>query len=289
MRARPYQPTDKPHAEGSFGLFKQACPPLVLRGDTPESLAMELARLVVTVWGRAVNHRPRNDRAGKSRAQLFADAEPTEEQRADARAALEERHRRAQKARETRARRMDPVVRELLDQALSRLGLEDPGERLRIAIASWPIDAIVEGIAIFEGKKKAGTLPEGADARYLRGIVKNVAQEREGWQIAVALLEERLRARDLAVIHLQRQRDALDEAADNFEDLVKGYVDKAMACQRHIDRTFWLLAVADTIQEAGEQQLLKLAARRITGTYSIDQRQRHAAIRLLFAKALPID
>lgn len=289
MRARPYQPTDKPHAEGTFGLFKQSCPPLVLRGGSPESLAMELARLVVTVWGRAVNHRPRNDRAGRSRAKLFADAEPTEEERAAARAALEERHRKAQKARETRARRMEPVVRKLLDQAISRLGLEDPDARLRIAIASWPVDAIVEGIAIFEGKKKAGSLPEGADARYLRGIVKNVAQEREAWQIAVALLEERRRARDLTVIHLQRQRDALDEEVDNFEDLVKSYVDKAMACQRRIDQTFWLLAVADTIQEASDQQLLKLAARRISGTYSVDHRQRLAAIRLLFAKALPID
>ncbi len=288
MRARPYKPTDKPHAEGTFGLFKQSCPPLVLNGQTPEALAMEIVRLVVTVWSRAVNHRPRADRGGKSRAQLFAGAQPTEEERAAAKKALEERYRKAKKARETQARRMDPVVRELLDQAFTRLELEDPDQHLRIAIASWPVDAIVEGIAIFEGKKKAGTLPDGADARYLRGIVKNVAQEREGWEIAVTLLEERLRARDIALTHLERQRDMLDEKADNFDDLVKNYVDKAMSSPRRIERTFWLLCAADTIREAGEQQLLKLAARRIHATHSVDHPKRLQAARFLFAKVLPI-
>ena len=102
---------------------------------------------------------------------------------------------------------------------------------------------------MFEGKKKAGTLPDGVDARYLRGIVKNLAEEREGWEIAEALLRERLLARDAMLEHLGRQRDLLEEDADDPEDLVKGYAAKAIQAKRGIDRTFWLLAAADVIRD----------------------------------------
>ncbi|MBT3222417.1 MAG: hypothetical protein HN348_25370, partial [Proteobacteria bacterium] len=111
----------------------------------------------------------------------------------------------------------------------------------------------------------ASTLPDGVDARYLRGIVKNIAQEREGWEIAEALLRERLAARDLMLQHLGRQQELVDEEAVDTEDLVKRYISKAMDAKRGIDRTFWLLATSDVIQEEdpGEfRPLLRLAARR---------------------------
>ena len=75
LRSRPYTPTDKPHAEGAFGLFKREAPPLVIDAATPEQLAAEIARLVATTWARAANHRPRLDRNGDSRAKLFGDAD----------------------------------------------------------------------------------------------------------------------------------------------------------------------------------------------------------------------
>ncbi len=256
---------------------------------TPEQLAAEIARLVATTWARAANHRPRLDRNGDSRAKLFGDAEPSESQIEAALAALRERQAKAEKARETRARRQDPVVRSRLDQAFDRLGLEDPDEHLRTAIASWPLDAVVEGIAIFEGKKRAGTLPEGVDGRYLRGIVKNIVEEREGFAIALALIEERLATRDELLAHLDRQRDALEDTEQEPEQLVKRFVDHAMAAQRGIDRTFWLLATADVIQDQGAdvRMLLRLAARRIHATFAVPHRERLAATRLLFAKVIP--
>jgi len=291
IRSRPYVPTDKPQVEGAFGLFEQEAPSLVLHTTTPEGLAAEVARLVVTTWARAVNHRPRADRDGKSRVKLYRDAAPTEEEKERARVALRERQRKQEKAREIRARRLDPVTRASLDAAFERLGLEDPEGHLRNAIARWPLDAVIEGIAVFEGKRRAGTLPEGVDGRYLRGIVKNLAEEREGWEIAEALLRERLAARDLALSHLERQRDDVEEEADDIEDMVKRYVGKAMKARRGIDRTFWLLATADAIGEeavTAHRALLRLAARRIHATFAVPHRERLAATRFLFAKGVPV-
>jgi len=291
LRSRPFVPTDKPHVEGAFGLFKREAPDLVLKGSTLQELAAEVARLMVITWARAANHRPRLDREGKSRVDLFRGAEPSEEDKARAREALRERQRKQERARETRARRQDPIAKAALDKAFERLGLEDPQRHLRTAIASWPLHAILEGIAVFEGKKKAKTLPDGVDGRYLRGIVKNIAQEHEGWEIAEALLRERLSARDAMLTHLGLKRDMLEEEAESTEALIKRYIELAMAERRGIDRTFWLLTTADVIRaelEADHVALLRLGARRIHATYSVPHAECLAATRLLFAKVLPV-
>ena len=200
--------------------------------------------------------------------------------------------RKQHKAREARRRRLDPVVRALLDAAFERLGLDDPESHLRSVIACWPLEAVVNGIAVFEGKMTAGTLPDGVDARYLRGIVKNLAEEAEGWHIAEALLRERLAARDLALAHLGQKRDALEHDAPHTTDRVKAFVDNALASPRGIDRTFWLLAAADLIGDQPPQtrrHLLRLAARRIHATFSVPHDQRLAATRFLFAKVVTLD
>jgi hypothetical protein len=92
----------------------------------------------------------------------------TPEQYEAASAALRDRLRKQELARQTRAARRDPVLAALLDDAFTRLGLLDPERHFRDAIACYPRDAIVDAIAIFSGKRTAGTLPDGVDARYLR-------------------------------------------------------------------------------------------------------------------------
>ncbi len=290
MRSRPFVPTDKPHVEGAFGLFKQEAPPMELSGDTVEQIAAEVARLMVITWARAANHRPRVDRQGKSRADIFFGPAPTDEEKAAAEKALRERKRKQDLARQTKARRQDPVARAALDDAFERLGLEDPDGHLKLRIVSFPLDSILEGIAIFEGRKKAGTLPKGVDGRYLRGIVKNVTEEREGWEIAEALLRERILARDRMLRFLGTQQEEIDEEVEESDDLIKRYVSKAMDANRTIDRTFWLLATADVILEEPDvdhRNKLRLAARRIHTYYAVDSGVRLAAVRLLFAKVVP--
>ena len=77
MRSRPFVPTDKPYVEGAFGLFAQEVPPMRVTATGGQALAEQIAALVVTTWARAVNHRPRLDRDGKSRAQRYRDAAAT--------------------------------------------------------------------------------------------------------------------------------------------------------------------------------------------------------------------
>ena len=62
---------------------------------------------------------------------------------------------------------------------------------------------------IFAGKRTAGTLPDGVDARYLLGIVKNVHHLHEAEPITEALIRERLAARDRFLAPLVRERDAI--------------------------------------------------------------------------------
>lgn len=289
LRARPFTPTDKAHVEGAFGLFSQQTPALVVSTD-PATLASQVAALVFTAWARAMNHRPRVDGRG-SRAALYRDARPTPEEIEAARLRFAERLAQQEKARETRQRQQDPVARAALDDAFHRLALDDKDSGLRGAIACWPLDAVLAGIAVFEGRRRRGTLPPGADGRYLRGIVVNLATEAECMAIADALLEERIRARDRVLHGLERDRESLEEASD--EDpawLVKRYVERATQARRTLDRYWWLRATADVVLEAADERrsLLRLAARHLSATHALPPKERNAAIRFLFAKAVPV-
>ena len=208
IRATPARPQNKAHVEGAFGLFAQKVPAIELDTRNPHTLAKTIARLVATTFFRALNRAPRRDRDGKTRVDLYAQ-DVTPAQREAARAALRERMRKQELARRTRAARLDPVIRALLDDGFARLGLLDPERHFRDAIACYPRDAIVDAIAIFAGKRTAGTLPEGVDARYLLGIVKNVHHLHEAEPITEALIRERLSARDRFLAPLVLERDAI--------------------------------------------------------------------------------
>src|SRR5208282_2802992 len=180
MRATPARPQNKAHVEGAFGLFSRVLPALILdtRGG-PLALANAFLSVVVQVWARTTNHRPRAGRNGRSRVQLY-DEQPSVEQIAQARRELRENVERLERARRTREARCRPEVLDLLDAHFARLGLIDPQRSVRIAIAGHSVRAILAGIAIFDAKITAKTLPDGVDARYLLGIVTNVDEQTEG-------------------------------------------------------------------------------------------------------------
>ena len=293
IRSTPQRPQNKAHVEGAFGLFSQNVPPINLNINTSRrNIARSLLLLVAMSVARVINHRPRADRGGRSRAELYAD-EPTPEQIEQARAALKDICHRQEQARLTAEARQRPEVRALLDEYFERLDLLDPKRHIRVAIARHPLDAIVEGIAIFTGKRNAGTLPEGVDARYLLGIVRNLALQHEGERVAEALLATRLRARDLMLEGLQRQRAAVCDPSRAGHELVHDYVDRALACDRSLDRLFWLSSLADAIEQraaADDQRhtLFAAAARRINTTYRSPPQERQAALRLLAARLVPL-
>jgi len=281
IRATPERPQHKAHVEGAFGLFSQVLADLVL--DTRRggyALASAFIGLVVQVWARTTNHRPRADRGGRSRVDLYSD-QPSDEQIEQARRELRETAERQERARRTLEARRRPDVLLFLDTHFARLELLDPERHLRIAIAGHPFDSILGGIAIFEAKRLAKTLPDGVDARCLHGIVRNIDAQTEGEHFARILFDLRLEARDMRLASLAKERDAVVCAGENVVDAC---VDHALATQGPLERTFWLDSLADWIlsrDRAQHRPLYAAAARRIEATFAVTPRERHDAVRVL--------
>jgi hypothetical protein len=292
IRATPDRPQNKAHVEGAFGLFAQKVPPLELDTHDAHMLAKTIAQLVATTFFRALNRAPRRDREGKTRADLYAE-QVTPEQREAARAALAERMRKQELARQTRAARLDPVVGALLDEAFARLGLLDPERHLRDAIACYPRDAIVDAIAIYSGKHLAGTLPDGVDARYILGIVKNLHHLHQAEPITEALIRERLAARDRFLEPIVLERDAILAAANaDVGEMLIALVDRLTRAEHTIDRHIWLDAAADLIasREPDERiTLAQCAARRIHAAFRISTHDREHLERALLRRLWPLE
>lgn len=285
------RPQNKGHVEGAFGLFFQVLPALVISAATPRDIAREILRLVVTVWGRTLNGRPRAARGGRSRIELYAE-KPTPEQLARARASLEDRLRRQMAARLTEQARLNPVVRQLLAAAFSRLALTDDEGKLQDAIARYPLSPVIDGIAIFEGKRAADSLPPGVDARYLLGIVRNVAQKRELEQISEAMLRARLAAQDAILAPLVERHRAIAAQPADAHVLLQECLAHALDCDRSIDRFFWLSAAGDVTRHVPaleREGLYRLGARLINTAFRLPYAERLDAIRFFASKSFRLD
>jgi hypothetical protein len=283
---------NKAHVEGGFGLFQQTVPPLEINADSPREQARQLLLLVAQTWARTLNHKPRPRRQGQSRVEQYQTATPTLEQVDQAKAALEDRLQKQQQALQTNKARQDPVTCQILEDAFVRLDLVDPTGNLSAAIARYPIDAILAGIATFEGKRGAKTLPDGVDARYLLGIVKNLALQHEGFLVSEALLHARLQAQDLMLRGLQRDRDTLAQTPLEPRERLKALLQRALDTDRRLDRLFWLQAAADHLRAQSDDQpsgLWRAAYRRIHSTFRIPYADRAAAVHYLATKVVPLD
>jgi hypothetical protein len=292
IRATKGRPRNKAHVEGAFGLLEQVVPPIELNPASPQELAFQLLDLVVTTWARTLNHRPRKDHGGKTRVQIHLDHIPSPEDVSSAKEAFKERMRKQKLSRQTLDARQDPQSRALVQAALLRLGLQDPEGNLLTAIARYPLQAIADAIAVFDGKMAAGTLPHGIDGRYLLGIARNISQEREGLAIAEALLRQRILLRDASLARLGDVKSSLlDDRAD--EEILIDFLDHALQAGRSIDRLFWIAAAAnllvDVDEPARQRHLLRLASRRIHVNSKVPNKDRLSATRFLVAKVLPID
>lgn len=283
IRATPERPQNKGHVEGAYGLFSQVLPSLVF--DTragAHQLARGFVSAVVDVWARTTNHRPRHARGGRSRVELYS--EPvTDEQIERARIALREIAERQERARRTLEARRRPEVLEFLDDEFARLDLLDPERHIRIAIAGYPTDAIVDGLAIFDAKRSTNTLPEGVDARYLLGIVKNVTTQAELEIFARTIYRKRIEMRDRLLAPLRARREVLRSVPDVAEVLHECVV-QAMATDSNLERTFWLDAIAETLREqpdADREDRFEHTARLIAASFAARPRERQDAIRYI--------
>lgn len=281
------RPQNKGHVEGAFGLFSQHAPPLRIEGATTKQRARSLVELAARLFFGAFNMRPRADHKGRSRIELYRDAQPTSAQIEEAQAALQARLDKQLAAKQTLRERQDPVKRAYLDDVLVELGLSDPTGHFQSAIARYALDDITDGVAIFTGKRNAGTLPEGSDIRYLLGIVHNIAAEREGLAIATALWDERIKARDLVFHSLEVERDALGD----LDERLVNFIDRALVADRELERYFWLDSAAEVVLEHPPDRrraAFERAARRIHTSYRVPHDQRLRATRVIAGKVLAV-
>jgi hypothetical protein len=291
MRSTPGRAQNKAHVEGAFGLFAQQVPPIVLSTHDPGALARGVASGVAQVFFRVLNRAPRRDRDGRHRVDLYAEG-ATDAQIAAAGRALEERIQKLERARRTRAERLDPTVCAYLDEVFARLELIDPKRYVRDVIAGYPRDAIVDGIATYEAKQRRGTLPEGADARYLLGIVRNLHHTHEADAIREALLREHLEARDRFLDPLiQRAQDIL-AANPDVGGALDAITDALTTADRELDRRLWIHTAAALLEPLDADQrtsLTRRVARRIHHAFGIHPRERERLTRILVRRVVPID
>ncbi len=292
IRATLERPQNKGHVEGAFGLFSQVLPPLVFDTQrTPRDAARAFLGVLVDVWARTTNHRPRRDRDGRSRVELYGESV------SDASIAAAKRELAATAARQERARltleaRRNPETLALLDRHFARLGLLDPERHVRVAIAGYPLAAIADGVAIFSAKARAGTLPEGVDARYLLGIVRNLSSDLEAQAIAEETIRLRRELRDMLFARLDRERDELRASAAAVPVFVDACVDRALAVPPGLERTFWLETVGGALRAlpaAQRDESCLRASRRIQATYAVPHEERRDAARIVLAHAIPIE
>jgi hypothetical protein len=270
--------------------MKQALPPIVLPSGPAREQARCVAELVLQAFLRGLNHRPRRDRGGRSRADLHQDRY-TPEQIEQARTELEQRYHKQRLAQQTLAARQNPQTRRYLDETFYRLKLSDPEGGVRRAIARYPLSAIVDAVAIFEAKLRAGRIQPDQPARYLFGIVRSIAEENDEFEIAEQLIDARLLARDALLTPLCAVRDAILQAQLPTDQAAHQLLIRALETDLRLDRLFWLRETARVIASAPRGQrsdLLHEAALRIHATHRIPHRDRLNAFRYLADRAVPL-
>ena len=299
IRSSPGRAQNKAHAEGTFGLFQQTMPPLDIWATNHRELGKAILALVIQVWGRTANFLPKKGSDGRSRVETYLQDTPTPEQQQQAREALAQRQRHQEKVYRTLHARQNPTTLAFLRQVFDELQLIDPTGNVLSAIARYPLGAIVDGVATFKAKKKAGTLPDGVDARYLCGIVRNIVCRNESMYLIQELLQTRLRLRDSFLDELVCQRDALICAELDCRELIAKSVEFAMDSKSSMDRVFWLVSIVQFIhrdlarlvdesqKQAQCQALARYACNQIRLTYRAPSTLRSEAIGYLLRSLFP--
>ena len=131
------------------------------------------------------------------------------------------------------------------------------------------------------------------DARYLLGIVRNVAHDNELCDMTASLIDSRLAARELALQILSDDRAVAEQLHCDTADLLAHHTDRATGADRNIDRVFWTLSAANTTLAAASDdqkraEWTRYAAARIGLATHLSQHDRANMIRLLTRRVLPL-
>jgi hypothetical protein len=267
-------------------------PELTLHADNPRELARQLLDILVHVWARTLNHRPRRDRGGRSRVELYQDTRTTSaEQREVACAALRKRALRTLRPKYRQVLPGQQGTSAIVEAWLARLAIPDTGGHIAAALCEYPLDAVLAGLATYEGKRTAGTLPADATGAYLLGIVRGISKHDEGLHIADALWSVHTLAQEVLEEVLEaRTRTVATQAAMSTEGLDSA-IQEAMSASNPCERRLWISAVGRAMRGLDMDQKARSyrrAIRRIHSFLSIPYSQRFEAVRLLASEMLPV-
>lgn len=287
------RPQSKGHVEGAFGLFAQTRPRLEINAGDQRALAREVLWLVVQCWARTLNHRPRRRRGGRSRVALWQAAAPHSDHVYAATVAIAQRMERQGRHRAGRRRSTSRGGYDFVAQQLAQMGIEDRDGLVIRALGDHPFEAVLAGLATFQGKYAAGTLPEDADGRYLIGIVRRIAEHDEGVHIAEALWRTRSTAREHLLRWLVEEQHGAVQArapADAPEGVVDQLVDRAVVAATGAEQRLWLAALAEHIRglNGATQELYRRAACRIHASPALSYGEQLTCVRFLAAESLPM-
>jgi hypothetical protein len=287
LRSTPGRPQSKASIEGAFGLFQQSMPPLHLQGRSTRDVARSYLHAIMTAWFRGRNGRPRKRLGGLSPAQAYSETAPTTEEVQRAMKELRERQRRQEKAMETLQAKRDPVRLQLLAKGLADLGIADPKGSLATTLARYSREAIVYGLAIFHTRKEQGTLPPGADHRYLAGIIRNDHDKRHLLEFSEHLFQQRVRLHDFSLTPLTRLAARI-QATKAPSELPQSYVSLALRAEFEIDFRYWNRAAADALAALPRRQrptLYQHLCRLIAGSFKTQKDRRETLVDRLAAAA----
>lgn len=284
------RPTAKAPVEGLFGLFSQTAPPLLVTGITSREQARSALRLFILGWAWARNRRPRQRLGGRTPADFYQQARPTPEEIEAAKEYLLELKRREESARRTLAQKADPVRRQLLDEAFQELGIVDPDGLLLPRLAAYySVEAIIQGLATFRSKTRMGTIPIGADpGRYLAGIIRRIHGTIEDQYFAEALLELRIRHREISLSRIEAEAASMTREARSTSQLSWDLLKRALSATHTIDYRFWFQrtksALAD-LTATMRKALYTWMTRIISRAHQVQRDRRRELIAMISADA----
>ncbi len=281
------RPQSKAPIEGAFGLFQQSMPPLHLQGHSAREVARSYLNAVMTAWFRGRNGRPRKRLGGLPPAQAYREAAPTPEEFQRALCELRERQKRHEKTQATLQASRDPVRLRLLAMGLAELGIPDPKSSLATMLARYSPDAIAYGLSTFRTKKEQGTLPAGADHRYLAGIIRNDHDKRHQLELSEHLFQQRVRLHDLSLEPLTRLAKRI-RATKTLSELPQSFVTLALQAKFEIDFRYWTRAAADALTALPREQrpaLYQHLCRLVAASFNTQRDRRETTIDRLAAAA----
>lgn len=259
LPSTPKRPTAKAPVEGAFGLFSQFAPEIDITGNNAREVGRSMLQLCLQIWAWARNLKPRSKLGGLSPKQAYLQANPTDEEIRNAKIYIQELKRRSEIARKTREQRADPVRLNLIVEELKRLNIHDPESKQAVSLASFSMDAILRGLAIFRAKKDANTIPDDSDhGRYLGGIIRNLNNKLELELFAEHLLELRLRHRELSLAILCAKAEHLRAQAKSLLERIRLFVKQALQCKPLVDFRFWLRKAKEALLELQISEMLQV-------------------------------